>query len=446
MAAEGSLDPLFTNYPPLTFYVFALVERLAGHLSGPITTDPSNAYLSGRAVSVAAFVAAVAMVWVACRIRYGVLAGILGACLVAVSPLAVRQAHFATTDMLQTALVTASLLMVCLPRSRRTLLVGAGFAGLAAVTKYTGGLVLVAVVMAWALEFGWRSCWRPVLVAALVFALPFAPVLGQIPGYLHGLGTLGYNAASEGKSLPLGFIFNATVSLPFGLGLGGFALAIAGIVAAVLRRGATETALLSFVVTYYLVQGWGHEDFLRYMLPMVPALGLLAGALVRLVPAKLDILALAAGLLILLPGASVSIATDRLLGVEDTRILAANWLLANVPAGTSIESPYYGGPYYSQRQIQANLGNVSDPLAASFLQGRYTSRYDINGPDPSYLVLASGPPQQAPLPATTLPIVFKISAGREGGIYDPLDAFYLPIWDLAAIERPGPSIVIVRLP
>jgi len=34
MAAEGSLDPLFANSPPLVFYVFALAERLTGQLDG----------------------------------------------------------------------------------------------------------------------------------------------------------------------------------------------------------------------------------------------------------------------------------------------------------------------------------------------------------------------------------------------------------------------------
>ncbi len=50
MAAEGSLDPLFANWPPLAFYIVAGAEKLTGNLAGATTADPTGAYLTGRII------------------------------------------------------------------------------------------------------------------------------------------------------------------------------------------------------------------------------------------------------------------------------------------------------------------------------------------------------------------------------------------------------------
>src|SRR5215831_15234888 len=67
MAAAGSLDPLFANWPPLAFYIVAGAEKLTGNLGGATVADPSGAYLTGRALSAAAFAVTIALVLVAAR-------------------------------------------------------------------------------------------------------------------------------------------------------------------------------------------------------------------------------------------------------------------------------------------------------------------------------------------------------------------------------------------
>src|SRR5215471_1199271 len=70
LVLDRSLDPLFSIYPPLAFYLFAAAEAVAGlvHPLGPATqVDPSTAYLAGRAVSALAFVVSVAFVWATAR-------------------------------------------------------------------------------------------------------------------------------------------------------------------------------------------------------------------------------------------------------------------------------------------------------------------------------------------------------------------------------------------
>jgi len=447
MAAQGSLNPLFAAYPPLAFDLMALAEKLTGHLQGPLQVAPSGAYLTGRAVSALFFLVTVGCTFVAARGAYGNKAGLLAGTMVAVAPLAVRQAHFATTDMIQTALVAAALAVVAVADQRRLLLWGAALAGLAAATKYSGGLVLVAVLVAGGLGFGWRATFPSLLgVALAAFLALFLPLTPNLPDYARGLSFLGGNAVHRGSGLPPGVLFNATVTLPFGLGLGAFAMALAGVALAVWRRRTIDVSILAFVVAYYLVQGIGREDFFRYMLPLVPALSILASGLLPALRGGWQGVGLGLGLVLLVPSLYASVSGDRLLGIEDTRVEAAAWINAHVPPGASISSPYYGGPFYSAGQIQDNRRYVPSRLAASFAQGLYTPRFQINEPDPSYKIVASGPPLQGPMPTSAHRIVARFGAGAGGAVYDPLDSFYVPIWGFGEIERPGPSIVIVRLP
>src|SRR5262245_6648655 len=109
MAAEGSLDPLFANWPPLAFYIVAAAEKLTRNLGGATVGDPSGAYLTGRALSAVAFGVTIALVFTAARRAYGDSAAVIAAFALTLSPLAVRQAHMATIDFVQTMFVAAAL-------------------------------------------------------------------------------------------------------------------------------------------------------------------------------------------------------------------------------------------------------------------------------------------------------------------------------------------------
>ncbi len=427
MATEGSLDPLFPNYPPLVFYVFAAVLKLTGHLASATAGDPSPSYLAARSVSAVAQIATAGLVFLAGRMAYGAISGFVAATAVAVAPLAVRQAHFATTDAVQVALMAAAIAAALAARSRRGFVLAGALCGLAASAKYTGGIVMA----------GRRLVPHVLVAAAAVFAAAGAVIVIHPYGYLSGLAFLGANAYSRGGDLPIGLIYHPTVTLPVGLGLGAYGMAVAGMALGLLRRERHDLALLAFSGAHLALTGFGHEVFFRYMLPLLPALALLAGGLLRRARPPAALLAL----LLLAPGAYASIQTDVLLGRTDTRQLAAAWLDANVPAGSSIASPYYGGPYYDAQQVRQNRRYVDDELAAGFLQGRFTDRYRINGERPEYTLKASGPPWQSPAAAGGL---VTFAAARPGGLYDPLDSFYLPIWGLERVDRPGPSISIFR--
>jgi len=454
MAAEGSLDPLFANWPPLAFYIVAAAEKITRNLGGATVADPSGAYLTGRALSTGAFVATIAFVFMAARRAYGDSAAVVAAFALALSPLAVRQAHMATIDFIQTMFVAAALAAALNAAPPNAAPAGAalGFAaagalcGLAAATKYTGGLAIVFVLaMALQSDQRWRMMTASLAGALLAFAIPLAIVFLHPADYASGLAFLGGRGFGYHYGTPLGWVYHPTVSLPFGMGLGAYAMALGGLVVAALRRTKPDRALLAFAAGYLLVVGASHEVFWRYVLPLLPALSVLAGGLVGAVPGRLRAAAVPIALALLLPSLWASVHTDRLLATTDTRTQAAEWLMRHAPAGATIETPYYVSPFYDQAMVDDNDRVVHDRLAAGFLQGRYTTRFRLNPSvdDPAYVIAGSKTGGQGPPPPVEdRPVLATFSPGRSGAVYDPIDTFYLPIWGFAGVDRPGPSIVI----
>jgi hypothetical protein len=307
--------------------------------------------------------------------------------------------------------------------------------------------IVFVLVLAWRGEERGNRALSALAGALVAFVLPGLVMLVHPLAYLHGLGFLGSNAYLRTGSVPIGWIEIPLVIWPFGLGLGAFAAAVAGGVLAAVRREAVDVALMALLVAYFVVTGAGHEDFWRYQLPVLPVLSLLAGGLTRALPTGGTSLAaaLAAALLLLLPSLYASVATDRLLGVTDTRRLAAQWLLANVPAGATLSTPYYGGPFYDQTTIARQRYYIDDALAAGYLQGRYTDRFRINAAPADVMLEASGPPYQYPLPkhGSGAAVVFAAYSGVPwDAVYDVQDSYYVPFWGFENIARPGPSIAI----
>jgi hypothetical protein len=454
MVVERSLDPLFYNYPPLAFYLFAAGEAVAGLLGHPLgrasELDPSATYLAARTVSSAALVASTGFVYMAGKSIGGRASGFLSATCLAVAPLAVRQAHFATPDSLAMALVASALWTGQRAGSRRAFLLSGVLCGLAAATKYPAGLVAVFPIVMASHEEDRRGRMLSVLAGSCLALGAVFALAGQPLHYLQGLAFLAGRARAPYGDLPIGLLHHPTQSLPFGLGLGTYGLSLAGVLVALLRRQRTDIALICFLLAYLAAVSFSHEVFYRYVLPMLPALCLVAGSLVQLMPAygRRRALVLAGCLALILPSAHASVATDRLLSTKDTRQQAAEWLLGNAPAGSAVHvSSYWGQPFYgaSQRPPYA----TGDRLVDSFQQGRFTDRFDVGGAgSPCFMLVESGPPWQAPVPHTDPPpaAVFQpyIGPPPRDSVYDPIDSFYLPISGFAGIQRPGPSIAITK--
>jgi len=459
MALEHSLDPHFYIYPPLGLYLFALAEWLLGVVApgqlGPATqVDPTAEYLATRLVSVVAFAATAGLVGLAGRAAYGALAGSIAAATFAVAPLAVQNAHFGRVDILALAFMALAMWAGGRADSRAGWAVAGVAAGLAAGTKYTVGVVIVYLVVLLL-----QGTDRPARLFALAgtsvvaFVAVFLPA-GHPLQFVDGFRFLaGRSVQSYG--LPIGLLYHPTVSLPAGLGLSAYGVSLVGIVVAFWRRSPTDRALLALVAAYLLLVGFSQEVFLRYALPLLPPLCLLAGRAFQPPAGRMHARMAVLAALVLAPSAAMSIQGDRLLTATDTRVEAAFWLLANAAPGSELVLPnYWGEPFYDAEAIRTRplhpLYLAGDALPDSFQLGRFSDRFVINRAVGThcYQVYESGPPWQAPPPTVpagaTVVATFRpySRAAPAGNVYDPLDSFYLPLAGFGNVDRPGPSIVI----
>ena len=162
MMRTGSLNPHFFDYPgPLHLRPARRVgrpipgrrdDRRVGSLA---QASGGDFYLWGRAVTAAFGVATVLLVF-QIGMRWGARHALLAAGLMAVMPLHVRYSHYVLTDTPLTFFVTLTLLLSLAAHERRTLRAFAwagAAAGLAAATKYNGGLALLMPLLA---------CWMTV--------------------------------------------------------------------------------------------------------------------------------------------------------------------------------------------------------------------------------------------------------------------------------------------
>jgi 4-amino-4-deoxy-L-arabinose transferase-like glycosyltransferase len=459
MAVTHSLDPHFYVYPPLGLYLFALAELVLGlvapaHLGTATQIDPTWEYLAVRLLSVIAFAATTGLIGLLGRAAYGALAGVIAAAAFAAAPLAVQNAHFGRVDVLALCLMVFAMWLGGRAQSAAGWAVAGVAAGLAAGTKYTVGVVAVYLVVLLLQGTDRRARLLSLVAGAVLAFVAVLALTGHPLQLVDGIRFLAQRSASS-YGLPIGLIYHPTVSLPAGLGLGACALGLAGIGVALWRRSPTDLALLALLAAYLLLVGFSQEVFLRYALPLLPPLCLLAGGTLRLaggrrLPAA-ALAVLAAGLLA--PSALTSIQGDRLLTVTDTRELAARWLLANAPPGSElVVANYWGEPFYDQEAIRSRplhpLYLAGDSLPDSFQLGLYSDHFVINRPGGvCYRVDESGPPWQSPpppVPAGAVLATFTPYSGTPpaGAVYDPLDAFYLPLSGFGSITRPGPSIVI----
>ncbi|MFN2467962.1 MAG: ArnT family glycosyltransferase [Gaiellaceae bacterium] len=312
MAHGGGLDPEWFDYPTLVMYLFAPFQAWHG----------SPSYLSARVLVAALGVAAVAASWWLGRRAYGTAAGLVAAGVVAVQTTHVAYSQMAVTDVPLTLGVAVSLALMIAGRLEWA---GAA-AGLAAGAKYPGVFLLVPLaVAAWG---QWRRLGISVALAGVAFLAtsPFVAVHPQLAAEdalrvqrLAREGWLGF----EHDRFAL-FAFSGRLWATFGPVL---LVAVAGLAVALVRRRPADLVLASFALVYFLDLLTLRAHFDRYLLPLVPALGALAGRIRLLVPAALLLLAFPL---------AWSIREDVRLTRTDTRIVAHRWLVEHLPAGARV--------------------------------------------------------------------------------------------------------------
>ena len=316
MAHGGGLDPGWYDYPSL---LLALLAPLQAAFDEP-------SYGVARAVAAVVGLAGVAAGWWLGRAAYGAAAGLVAGAACAVATVHVVYSHAAVTDVLLTTLVTVSLALLVTGR-----LEWAGLAaGLAASAKYPGVLLALPLLLV-----GWRE-WRRLAAAAGLAALAF--VLTSPFVVLHAgaawddlsrvqrLARAGWLGFEDDHPTPVAFLDRLWESLgPFLLlAVAGLALALAALVLKQHKVSArrADLALASFALVWFAQLLTIDAHFDRYVLPLVPVLGALAGRIRPLVPVALAALVVPFWW---------SVGEVRELTRRDTRLEAHEWIQRNVP-------------------------------------------------------------------------------------------------------------------
>ena len=259
--------------------------------------DPVQIVLVGRTVSALSGVALVLAVFLLARRRLSPRAALAAAAIVGLSPIVTMHAHYFKEDMLLTLTLVLALLAGVWAEERVTgaRLVALGVAlGLAASSKYIGALLAPLLLVRAALAAR-RQGGRPIAAAGLALGVGIAAFslvnypLFLAPGtFRDGLRfELRHMTTGHGpvviSPLDWGFAFHLLYSLLPGLTAPLAFIALAALLVHLLgwsRVSSEDRLLVLTALLFYfsaeLSPTKPHPDFMRYMLPVVPPLALLA--------------------------------------------------------------------------------------------------------------------------------------------------------------------------
>ncbi len=331
MVHGAGLDPHWFDYPSLLMYVLAPFQAWEG----------SPSYLAARIVVLVLALGAVAASWWLGDRAYGGPAGAVAAALVAVEVTAVTYSRMAVTDIPLTLGVAVSLALLV---SGRIELAGLA-AGLATSVKYPGVFLLVPLVIA---------AYRQPRRLALGLGLAVAGFCATSPFFVAHFGSAvsdAYRVQQLAHHGWLGFEHDRAAPLAFsgrlwdGLGPA-LIVCVIGLVVALARRNRADLILASFVLVYYLDLCTIGAHFDRYLLPLLPPLGALAGRLRGLAPVTL--------LLLVVP-LTWSIRDARKLTKTDTRVVAHRWVESHLPHGARIAADSSLTPFAGFRVLKLRL-------------------------------------------------------------------------------------------
>jgi dolichyl-phosphate-mannose-protein mannosyltransferase len=354
----------FVNPPAYTYLLHAVFGVWFGGRAGVSSTfavHPTEVFVVARFTAAVVGTLAVWLLYLAgsrfCDRRVGLLA----AALLAVAFLPVFYSHLALNDVPTLAPIALSLWGTAGVLRRGRLLdyavAGVGL-GLACATKYTGGIVLLPLLAAGAVQLVSPTVGRARataiggLVLAGVLALgaffvanPFSVL--DFAAFRDGLDHQASAAEDQlgklGLTQPSGHLYYLW-TFTWGLGWIPLVAGALGAIGMLVWDRRLALVLVPAPILYVLFMGTQERYFGRWLLPVFPILCIAAawavvrGAEVatRRAPALRPVLYALGAVLLLGQGIVYSIHSGQVLSQPDTRNLARAWLAKNVPPRTKI--------------------------------------------------------------------------------------------------------------
>jgi hypothetical protein len=252
-----------------------------------------------------------------------------------------------------------------------------------------------------------------------------------------------------------GWIYHLTFSLWYGLGAPLLIAGLAGIVVLTIVSWRKAIVVCAFPLIYYFVVGRGYTVFVRYVTPVVPFLCVTAAisvvAVIRKLtpPAMVSRMVALAAILVAIPSLQRALAFDRLIALKDSRVLAAEWVAAHVPAGAAIAHPPPVVPSLDFGAPRPARFATFDPERGLFV----LANGSVVVPD--WITLAASPLTVY----TTVPAELQAIAQRDyvlvetitathgpepSNWFDQQDQFFVPFTNFSMRDRPGPEIQILH--
>jgi hypothetical protein len=357
------LNPQYFLNPPAYSYVLHGVLELwygsASAVTRAFATDPTGVYVVARVVASVLGTVSVWLTYLTGARLFNRPVGLLAASMLGLAFLPIFYSHVALNDVPTLAPVALSMYgiagVIRRGRARDYVVAGVGL-GLAAATKYTGGITLLCLLGAAVCDLAGDRVWGVlrrlalaliVALVAFVIANPYAVL--DFSAFQYGVSSQASLAAGQ-DPVKLGttpgsgityYLWTFTWGLGWGpaiAALGGGALLLAR------RRLAMALVLLPPPVAFIIFMGTQQRFFGRWLLPVFPIVVLLAayGAveLVRWLVRARRVPALVAwgvaAVLLLAQSVVAVIHSDAVLSRPDTRTLTRSWMVAHVPAGDKV--------------------------------------------------------------------------------------------------------------
>lgn len=419
----GTLNPGNFLYPTFYFYVLfawqgltllvGLVLGLWDSLAGferQFFIDPSALYRSGRLLSALCGVATVIAVYRLATRLFTPMTGLIAALLMAVTPIAVMDAHYVKHDVPVTLLIV--LVHVWLARIvttdntpngaavRRDIWIVGALSGLAMSTHYYAVFVVLPVAMvlltqpqvSWMNRLGDGA--RAGLAATLVFfaASPFLlPELGTAWVDITQNRAIVMDRATEGGAFASLWTYLKMLTSDRT-----FVVLAFGPIFVLLYGASTRNnvLVLAFPLAFLLFIS-NTVPATRYLNPILPFMAVGGGVFGATVVSSFTSRRrwLWRGLFLLaltMPGLMRSVDVGQFFNQTDTRTLAQQWLEANVPAGSTVLIQPYSVPLRQSREglVEALRVHLGDETLASV---RFQKQLALSPyPGPAYRTIFLG--------------------------------------------------------
>lgn len=364
---NAGLAPKFFMYSPLPMYALIGLMEAREWFAAPLDLtglrDGVTFMVMGRAISAAAGTATIPLVFLIGRRVAGPAAGVIAAALLAVAPLHVRDSHFFSVDASLTFFCTLTwylaIRMAAAGRPRDYVLAGVAF-GCAVLSKYSAAFLAAVLAVAHLVAPG-RVRWPGTPAAWARWA-----TIGALPGVV-GVATffaldphvvVHYEKFQSdiaelvtlpltGQTQPIWGAHFADVQpqrfwftnlLWWGLGPAFEVWSLAGLVWLAVRRQPLSWVALSFPLAYWAAAGQSTLPFVRYAMPLMPALSVSAAVLSADLLARptLRRVAQVATAVVVGSTALYTLAYLNIYRSQDARLAASAYLMERLPAGASI--------------------------------------------------------------------------------------------------------------